>query len=193
MATKWRLRTRMSARCGTASCSAATRKATSRRNATTQLVGQNAERVQERLAACLAERIPDRIWETEYRVGGTPVDVAGTTDSDGLYLVELEWRRADPADNTAKIFRHATDTIDGRDVHVFQLFTRYYGLADGGVSSKRKNAEFVGRTAADSLDGLSYTAVSLDIQPPKRGGELPDGWRAEMGEVAERITRSLRE
>ncbi|MFW5984291.1 MAG: hypothetical protein ACOCRA_03750 [Halobacteria archaeon] len=155
-------------------------------------MGENAERVQERLAAGLAERIPDAEWVTEYGVGGTPVDIGGTTGVGELYLVELEWRRADPADNAAKIFRHATKTME-RQTYVFQVFTRYYELADGGVSSKRKNAEFVGETAAETLEGLSYTAVSLDAQPPKRGGELPDGWRSEVEAVAEEIERGLRE
>jgi hypothetical protein len=156
-------------------------------------VGRNAERVQERLATVLGERIPDAEWETEYGVGGTPVDIGGATETGGLYLIELEWRRADPADNAAKIFRHASETVGGRDVYLFQLFTRYYELSDGGVSSKRKNAEFVGKTAAQTVDGLRYAAVSLDVQPPKRGGELPDGWRLEVSSVAERIARSLRE
>jgi hypothetical protein len=126
-------------------------------------VGRNAERVQERLLAVLAERASDIEWETEYRVGGTPVDVGGVTQAGELCVVELEWRRADPADNAAKVFRHPTETVDGKEVQVFQIFTRYYELADGGLSSKRKNAEFVGETAAGSLGGLSYTAVSLDV------------------------------
>ena len=156
-------------------------------------MGRNAERVQECLLAVLAERIPDIEWETEYRVGGTPVDVGGVTEAGELCVVELEWRRADPADNAAKIFRHAIETVDGNGVQVFQIFTRYYELADGGLSSKRKNAEFVGETAAGSLGGLSYTAVSLDVRPPKRGGEVPDGWRSEVEKVGESITRSLTE
>ena len=155
-------------------------------------MGRNAERVQNRLVATLEERIPDVEWKREYGVGGTPVDIAGVTETDELYIIELEWRRADPADNAAKVFRHATETIERR-TRVFQIFTGYYKLADDGVSSKQKNAEFVGRTAADSLESLSYRSVSLGIEPPKRGGELHEGWRSEVEKVGERITRSLRE
>jgi len=154
-------------------------------------VGENAERVQAYLAEKLSESVPDADWETEYRVGNTPVDVAGKTE-DGLALVELEWRRADPADNTAKIFRHASGESDVGDVCVFQVFTRYYQLSDDGVSSKRKNAEFVGETAAESLDGFEYVALTLGITPPKRGGGMPDGWRSGVGETADEIAAMLR-
>ena len=156
-------------------------------------MGENAERAQTHLAERLSERVPEADWEMEMRVGNTPVDVAGKT-GDGLALVELEWRRADPADNTAKIFRHASgERGDVGDVCVFQVFTRYYELSDGGVSSKRKNAEFVGETAAESLDGFAYTPLTLGIAPPKRGGELPEDWRSEVDEAADEIADRLRD
>lgn len=160
-------------------------------------MGENAERAQTYLAEGLSERVPEVDWETEYGVGGTPVDVGGRTE-DGLVLVELEWRRADPADNAAKLFRHAsasasdTREVEREDVRVYQVFTRYYELARGGVSSKRKNAEFVGEVAAESLDGFEYAALTLDIVPPKRGGALPDGWRDEVRAVVEAIATRVR-
>jgi len=149
-------------------------------------VGENADRVQQRLRDALSEKIEAR-WRTEYDVSGTPVDVAGIDDG-RLVLIELEWRRADPADNTAKVFRHASEESgvdDERDTRVFQVFTRYYQLADGGVSSKRKNAEFVGEVAAESLEGFGYVALTLGFEPPKRGGGMPEGWRSKVDEVAE--------
>jgi hypothetical protein len=155
-------------------------------------VGENAERVQTHLAERLSERIPDADWETEYRVENTPVDVAGNLE-DKFVLVELEWRRADPADNAAKIFRHASNRDEEGDVRVFQVFTRYYELSDGGVSSKRKNAEFVGEAAAESLDGFCYAALTLGIFPPKRGGALPEDWRSEVYETADEIAERLRD
>ena len=159
-------------------------------------MGENAECVQTYLAEGLSESVLDADWETEYRVGNTPVDVAGRSEEE-LALVELEWRRADPADNTAKLFRHASgergEEGDVRDVRVFQVFTRYYELSDGGVSSKRKNAEFVGETAAESLDRFEYAALTLDFVPPKRGGELPEGWRSEVEEMADEIAGRLRD
>jgi len=155
-------------------------------------VGENAERVQERLRDRLSESVPDADWEMERRVGRTPVDVAGKIE-DRLALVELEWRRADPADNTAKIFRHASgESDDVGDVCVFQVFTRYYQLSDDGVSSKRKNAEFVGDVAAESLDGFEYAALTLGFEPPKSGGGMPEGWRSGVGETADEIAAMLR-
>ncbi|MDY7081800.1 MAG: hypothetical protein SXQ77_05190, partial [Halobacteria archaeon] len=76
----------------------------------------------------LAGELPVFDWRTEYYVGGTrtPVDVAGVGER--LILIELEWRRADPADNTAKIFRHLSETQNQKRVEFFQLFTRYYQL-----------------------------------------------------------------
>ena len=132
----------------------------------------------------LASAVPDLAWSTERSVAGTPVDVAG--DGDGvLVAVELEWRRADPSDNAAKLFRHlAEGTVDADRVVVVHLFTRYYDLARGGVSAKRENAEFVGRVAARTLEGFSYHPVTVALDPPKRGGERPDGWREAVDEAA---------
>lgn len=155
-------------------------------------MGAFAEAVQDRLAATLAERRPTFDWTTEHRVARTPIDVAGI-DGDRLVAVELEWRRADPADNTAKLFRHLADgALDEYDeIAVFQVFTDYYDLASGGVSSKRLNAEFVGRTAADQFGHLSYQAVDFDLDPPKRGAEWPDGWEAIADESAIEIADSI--
>ena len=174
-----------------------------------QLVGELAREVQERLRDGLAVVRPDHDWEVEYRVAGTPVDiagtpsaVAGTSSGDGaiavpgtdgedggpVVLVELEWRRADPADNAAKLFRHLADgQFDADRVVVAQVFTGYYDLASGGVSSKRQNAEFVGRVAADTFDRLSYAPVDLAFDPPKRGGDLPEDWRVAVDDAVERI------
>lgn len=153
-------------------------------------MGENAERVQEYLRGTLSEAL-DADWTTEYDVNGTPVDAAGAGEK-RLVLVELEWRRADPADNTAKIFRGVSEGGVEDDVYLFQVFTRYYDLSDGGVSSKRKNAEFVGNVAAEAIDRLRYEPLCLDVAPPKRGGELPDGWRSGVEEVAEEVDRVLR-
>lgn len=69
------------------------------------------------------------------------------------------------------------------------MFTAYYDLDSGGVSSKRKNAEFVGRTAAERFEHLTYRAVDFDLDPPKRGGEWPTGWESVADETATAIAR----
>ncbi|WP_121821157.1 hypothetical protein [Halostella salina] len=155
-------------------------------------MGSHADRVADRLLDRLAAAQPAMDWTTERRVGSTPVDVGGVGD-DALCLVELEWRRADPADNAAKLFRHLADgALDGnRRVVVCQLFTAYYDLTSGGVSSKRLNAEFVGRTAAESFERVGYRPVDLAINPPKRGGDLPDDWGAAVDEAAEAVDATL--
>jgi hypothetical protein len=154
-------------------------------------VGEHAAAVQGRLRDALAAARPDREWGVEYRVAGTPVDVAGVGD-DGLALVELEWRRADPADNAAKLFRHlAAGEFDAADVVVCQAFTGYYDLASGGVSAKRENAEFVGGVAARTYDRFSYHPVELPLHPPKRGGDLPGGWREVVDDAADRVDEIL--
>jgi hypothetical protein len=147
-------------------------------------VGRLADEGNALLCDHLASAVPDLAWSTERSVAGTPVDVAG--DGDGvLVAVELEWRRADPSDNAAKLFRHlAEGTVDADRVVVVHLFTRYYDLARGGVSAKRENAEFVGRVAARTLEGFSYHPVTVDLDPPKRGGERPDDWREAVDEAA---------
>jgi hypothetical protein len=66
---------------------------------------------------------------------------------------------------------------------VAQLFTAYYDLARGGVSSKRRNAEFVGRRVAASFPHVSYHGVSLPLDPPRADGTLPDGWRESVDDV----------
>jgi hypothetical protein len=149
-------------------------------------VGVFADAVNDRLREGLAERRPGFEWTREHRVAGTPVDVAGVTP-DRLVAVELEWRRADPADNAAKLFRHIHEGNVDRRVTVCQAFTRYYDLASGGVSSKRANAEFVGRVAARTLPDLSYHAVEFDLDPPKRGADRPTGWVGAADRVVERV------
>ena len=153
-------------------------------------MGAFADDVNDYLREGLAERRPRFEWSREHRIAGTPVDVAGRT-RDHLVAVELEWRRADPADNTAKLFRHLhTGSVDRR-VTVCQVFTRYYDLASGGVSSKRENAEFVGRVAARTLSGLSYHPVEFDLDPPKRGTDRPEGWKAVVEATAAGIDSLL--
>ncbi|WP_090614426.1 hypothetical protein [Natrinema salaciae] len=140
-------------------------------------MGEFASAVQHHLHEQLAASYPEFNWKTEHNIAGTPVDVAGL-DDETLILIELEWRRADPADNSAKLFRHlSTGTIEASEVVVFHVFTGYYDLTRGGVSSKRKNAEFVGHVASGAIDYLSYYPVDFDFEPPKRGEEWPDSWQ----------------
>jgi hypothetical protein len=150
-----------------------------------QLVGELARRVQERFRDRLAAARPELDWTVEYSIAGTRVDVGGVGGP--TVLVELEWRRADPADNTAKLFRHIAEGQLPERVVVAQVFTEKYDLVSGGVNSRRKNAEFVGRVAADTFDRLSYAPVDLAIDPPKRGETLPDDWRESVGETATTI------
>lgn len=180
-------------------------------------MGEHARRIQERLAEGLAAARPDAEWTLEHRVGGTPVDVVGETDerlvsgrpqggrarrtseASPTVLVELEWRRADPANNTAKLFRHLAqggalrDELGGRDAVVIQVFTRHYELQDGSPSSKRRDATFVGTAAAEYLDGVRYRAVTLDIEPPKAGGELPEDWTGAVDAAVESIRECVGE
>jgi hypothetical protein len=154
-------------------------------------VGAFATDVTQRLRDRLADARPAFEWKREYRLGTTPADIGGNA-AGRLVLVELEWRRADPADNTAKLFRHAVEgSIDADRIVLFQVFTRYYDLTDSGVSSKRLNAEFVGRVAADAIEGLSYRPLPIDVDPPKRGGERPAGWREATDTVVETIDARL--
>ena len=89
-------------------------------------MGAFADDAAERLRDALAGRLESHGWTTERYVSRTPVDVAG--DGQPLLLVELEWRRADPANNTVKLFRHlAEGGLDG-EIRLFQAFTRYYDL-----------------------------------------------------------------
>jgi hypothetical protein len=154
-------------------------------------VGEFADAVAVRLRDALAERRPSLDWEIEHYLRQTPVDVVGE-DDDRFVAVELEWRRADPANNTAKLFYYAADGVIGHDeVVVYQLFSGYYDLASGGVSSKREVAEFVGKTATESVERVCYHPVRLPIDPPKRGGERPEGWQARTDETADEIASLL--
>lgn len=140
-------------------------------------MGEFATEVQSYLCDRLEELYPDQNWDTEHHIAGTPVDIAGIGEEKRT-LVELEWRRADPADNSAKLFRHLSiGSIDADHVDVVQVFTAYYDLANGGVSSKRENAEFVGEIAAETIEQFSYYPIDFDLIPPKRGDEWPDDWR----------------
>jgi len=150
-------------------------------------MGEFADEVILRLKNRLAQHCSSYVWEAEYPIAETPVDVAGTND-DRYVLIELEWRRADPADNAAKIFRHlSTNKIPADDEIILQLFTEYYDLATGGISSKRKNAEFVRETAAELLDQLTYYSIDFEIDPPKSGERRPPEWGEITDSTAEKI------
>lgn len=155
-------------------------------------MGAFAEAFQGCIRDCLQQRRPGYDWRTEHHVEGTPVDVAGEREG-ALALVELEWRRADPADNTAKLFRHlAAGALDDHpSVDVFQAFTGYYDLQSGGVSAKRANAEFVGETAARAFERVSYRPLDVDLDPPKQGGEWPDGWESVADDVAASVAADV--
>jgi hypothetical protein len=153
-------------------------------------VGQFADAATERLRTRLATRLGGG-WATETTVAGTSVDLLGRVEG-RVVAVELEWRRADPVNNTAKLFRHlVSGELDADAVHVVQLLTQYYDLQSGGVRSKRANAEFVGRVAVRAVDRLSYDECTVDVDPPKRGGDRPPEWTeavdAAVEEVAERV------
>ncbi|WP_435180742.1 hypothetical protein [Halorussus sp. AFM4] len=155
-------------------------------------MGEFADDVRDRLRDALAERRPSLDWTTEYTIRRTPVDVVGASDR-RFVAVELEWRRADPVNNTAKLFYYADEGEMDRydEVVVCQLFSGYYDLASGGTSSKREVAEFVGETAAASVERVSFHPLRLPIDPPKRGGERPDDWRARTDETAEAVASLL--
>lgn len=157
-----------------------------------ELVGELARETQERLRDALAERRPGLEWRVEHRLAGTPVDVAGIGDS-RLVLLELEWRRADPADNAAKLFRHLeAGLLDEYDsITVYHCFTEYYDLASGGVSSKRANAEFVGQIAARAVERFAYHPVELPLEPPKRSGDRPDDLSKAVDTAVESIDTGL--
>lgn len=156
-------------------------------------MGEHASQVQSALRARLAASLPALDWQAEYDIAGTPVDVAGISEST-VVLVELEWRRADPVDNTATLFRHLV--ADGERsalaesadrIVVVQLFTAYYDLVRGGVSSKRQNAEFVGNRIAASVPHVTYHGVSLPLSPPRADGDLPDDWQTAVETVVEYV------
>ena len=151
-------------------------------------MGAFADDIVDRLKNRLNQKTTSHDWKSEYRISGTPVDLAGITTNSHI-LIELEWRRADPADNTAKIFWHLSSSSPIKEsTTVIQLFTNYYDLASGGVSSKRKNAEFVGSVASESLDSLEYHPVEFDIDPPKSGEERPPMWKEKTDSMAANLS-----
>lgn len=156
-------------------------------------MGDFADDVHRELRDALATRLPGREWQTEWYVERTPVDVASPPDAvtEPAVLVEVEMRRADPANNPVKLARYTDEGAFDAPVHLVQVFSGYYDLATGGVSSKRENAEFVGRLATDTLDDFTYDAVDLGFTPPKRGGTRPDDWRAHVDEAAAEIAVSV--
>jgi hypothetical protein len=154
-------------------------------------MGEFAEAVQDYMFNSLSGQIPSFDWQTEYDVAGTPVDVVGKAEKK-LHLIELEWKRADPADNTAKIFRHLeSGEFEANEIIVLQIFTDHYALSGGGVSSKQKNAEFVGNVAAETFDHLTYIPVSFKMNPPKRGSSWPDDWERVADDTLDVIVDNL--
>jgi hypothetical protein len=160
-------------------------------------VGEFARTVQTAVRDGLAAAASGFEWYEEYDVGGTPVDVVGVpADGDGehaLVAVELEVRRADPANNTVTLLRAldggALDRCDR--VVVCQVFSAYYDLVDGGVSTKRENAAFVGRLAERADDRVAFHAVDLPVNPPKRGEEPPANWERGVDDAVAAVASAL--
>lgn len=156
-------------------------------------MGKIATRIQRELAELLKREYQETDWQVEQEVAGTPVDIYGKTDHHSI-MIELEWRRADPADNTAKLFRHLEEgSLNSSNILVLQLFTEYYDLSRGGVSSKRKNAEFIGQKAAEASDRFEYSAVDFRLDPPKGDTELQDGWQSSVQVVADSVSSTVEE
>ncbi len=155
-------------------------------------MGAFAETVRDFIRDSLAERLPRFEWGTEHYIQRTPVDVVGHTD-DHFVAIELEWRRADPVNNTAKLFYYVDEGELAKydRITVFQVFTGYYALSSGGVSSKREVAEFVGDVTADSFEQVSFSPVTFGLEPPKRGGEWPEEWEGVAEETIEEIVRKV--
>lgn len=156
-------------------------------------MGKIATRIQRELAELLKREYQETDWRVEQEVAGTPVDIHGETDQHSI-IIELEWRRADPADNTAKLFRHLEEgSLGSSNILVLQLFTEYYDLSRGGVSSKRRNAEFIGQKAAEASDRFEYSAVDFPLDPPKGDTELQDGWQSSVQVVADSVSSTVEE
>lgn len=84
-------------------------------------------------------------------------------------LVEPEWRRAHPADDTVKLSRDLVETDLPRRyerVRVVGLFSRYCDPAPGGVSTKRTNAAFVGERVSETVEDTEFEGVTLDVVRP---------------------------
>ena len=62
-----------------------------------------------------------------------------------------------------------------------------HDLQSDDVSSERENAEFVGERIAATVAGVAYVPLTLDIDPPKRGGRRPNDWKAAIERTADRI------
>lgn len=160
-------------------------------------MGEFARTVQTAVRDGLAAATAGFEWHEEYDVDGTPVDVVGVpADSEGehaLVAVELEVRRADPANNTVTLLR-ALDAgaLDRYDrVVVCQVFSAYYDLVNGGVSTKRENATFVGRLAERADDRVAFHAVDLPVNPPKRGDDPPAGWERGVDDAVAAVASAL--
>ena len=107
-------------------------------------------------------------------------------------LIELEWRRADPVNNTVSLLRElGEDRTPSGPVAVCQLFTRYYTLEPGGYSVRRRNAEFAGDIADDQLPDVTYHPITFDIDPPRGEGDLPSGWREAVETAVDRIVAAV--
>lgn len=154
-------------------------------------MGESAKHIQHELVDQLKRSHNEFDWRVEQKFAGTPVDIHGETDQRSI-IIELEWRRADPADNTAKLFRHLEEgSLGSSNILVLQLFTEYYDLSRGGVSSKRKNAEFIGQKAAEASDRFEYSAVDFHLDPPKGDTDLLDGWKSSVRTVAESVDSAV--
>lgn len=90
-----------------------------------------------------------------------------------------------------KLVRHAADGEFDAPVVLVQVFSGYYDVSGGDVSSNRENAEFVGSLAEESVEGFDYHAVDLEFTPPVRGSDAPANWRGAVADAAADIDALL--
>lgn len=127
----------------------------------------------DKILNCLKESIPYIKWESQI----SPSFWHGRFDLFGqyenqIYIIELEFKRQDPAINVIKVFRAVDEnkrSLKGKEIFFIHVFSECYS----SKGAKRKNAEFTGEKMSMAFRNLEYVSIDFNLAPPKEGDSFP--------------------
>jgi len=89
-----------------------------------------------------------------------------------VYIIELEFKREDPATNIIKVFRAVDENLqilNKTKICFIHIFSDFFNLK----KEKRINAEFVGKKMSKEFNNLEYISMDFNAVPPVRGASFP--------------------
>jgi len=127
----------------------------------------------DKILNCLKGCIPYIKWESQISPNfwHGRFDLFGQYENN-IYIIELEFKREDPAINVIKVYRAVDEKLqilDKTKVYFIHIFSDFFNFN----KEKRINAEFVGKKMSKEFSYLEYISIDFNVAPPVRGDSFP--------------------